>query len=122
MPNGIRITGISGDVSSVSVQSNVSKTWALLGRKWAGLRFKVHSVTLQRDELLVLKCQGGRCVLELEALNDEHGKTILQEDVSRYPLRCGERRRISLSQGQALAVTCSDIHHPFHKHGPIIET
>lgn len=120
--NGIRITGISGDVSSVSVQSNVKQTWALLGKKWAGLRWKVHEVRLQRDELLVLKCQGGRCVLELEALNDQHGNTILQEDVSRYPLRSGERRRISLEQGQALSMTCSDIRHPFHKHGPIIET
>jgi hypothetical protein len=122
MANGVKITGISGDVSSVSVQSNVSRTWALLGKKWAGLKWKVHEVTLQRDELVVLKCQGGRCVIELEALNDEHGQTILQEDVSRYSLRRGDRRKVSLAPGQALALTCSDIHHPFHRHGPIIET
>jgi len=122
MANGVRIRGLSGDVSSVSVQSSVTRTWALLGRKWRGLRYKQHEVTLQRDELLVLKCQGGSCVLELEALNEEHGKTVLQEDVSRKPLRAGERRKISLRQGQALCLTTSDIRHPFHKHGPIIET
>jgi hypothetical protein len=122
MANGLRIRGLSGDVSSVSVQSNVSRTWALLGRKWAGLAYKQHDLTLQRDELVVLKCQGSACVLELIALNEEHGKTILQEDVSRQALPIGHRRKIVLRQGQALCLTTSDIRHPFHRHGAIIET
>jgi hypothetical protein len=109
-------------VSNVSVQSNVNRTWALLGKKWAGLRWKVHEVTLQRDELLVLKCQGGRCVLELEGLGDEHGDTIVQEDVTRRRLGIGRPHRYELQQGQALALTTSTIKHPFHTLGPIIET
>jgi hypothetical protein len=118
----VRIRGVSGDVSNVSVQSNVNRTWALLGRKWAGLRWREHEVTLQRDELLVLKCQGGHCVLELTGLGDEHGDTIVQEDVSRIRLGVGRARRFPLAQGQALALTTATIKHPFHVHGPIIET
>lgn len=122
MPNGVRIQGVSGDVSNVSVQSNVERTWALLGRKWAGLAYRRHEVRLQRDELLVLKCQGSRCVLELTALNAEHGPTILQEDVSRERMVVGRARKVALGPGQALCLTTADIHHPFHRHGPIIET
>lgn len=122
MANGVRIQGLSGDVSSVSVQSSVERTWALLGKKWAGLAFKRHEVKLRRDELVVLKCQGGRCVLEITALSTEHGPTILQKDVSREPLRAGYSRRVRLEQGQALSLTTWDIVHPLHKQGPIIET
>jgi hypothetical protein len=122
MPNGIRIRGLSGDVSNVSVQSNVNATWALLGKKWHGLRWKVHDVTLQRDELLVLKCQGGTCVLELEGLGDEHGDTIVQEDVTRIRLGVGHATRFQLHQGQALCLTTATIKHPFKTLGPIIET
>jgi hypothetical protein len=122
MPNGIRIRGLSGDVSNVSVQSNVNRTWALLGKKWAGLRWKVHEVSLQRDELVVLKCQGGDCVLELQALSDEHGDTMVQEDVSRFRLGVRNAQRFELHQGQALCLTTATIKHPLHKLGPIIET
>lgn len=122
MSNGIRITGVSGDVSNVSVQSSVNSTWALLGRKWMGLRWKRHEVALGRDEVMVLKCQGGQCVLELEALGSEHGDTIIQEDVSRLRLVRGRPRRYRLAQGQSLVLTTPQIQHPFHRHGPIIET
>jgi hypothetical protein len=122
MANGIRIRGLSGDVSNVSVQSNVNRTWALLGKKWAGLRWKVHELSLQRDELLVLKCQGSHCVLELEALGNEHGDTIVQEDVSRYRLGLRDPRRYTMHPGQALCLTTPTIKHPYHTLGPIIET
>jgi hypothetical protein len=122
MPNGVRIRGVSGDVSSVSVQSSVNRTWALLGKKWAGLRWKEHDVSLQRDELLVLKCHGGSCVLELTGLGTEHGDTVVQEDVSRLHLRAGVTLRFKLGQGQALTLTTATIKHPFHVHGPILET
>lgn len=122
MSNGIRIQGLSGDVSSVSVQSSIERTWALLGKKWAGLAFKRHEVEVQRDELVVLKCQGGRCVLEITALSNEHGSTILQKDVSREALRPGDSRRVRLEQGQAVTITTANIVHPLHKSGPIIET
>lgn len=122
MPNGVKIRGVSGDVSNVSVQSNVTKTWALLGRKWAGLRWREHELALERDELVVLKCQGGDCVLELEALGNEHGDTIVQEDVTRYRLPMRQRQRVALHQGQAISLTTPSIQHPFHRLGPIIET
>lgn len=121
MANGVRIRGLSGDVSNVSVQSNVSRTWALLGKKWAGLKWKVHDIALQRDELLVLKCQGGDCVLELEATSDEHGHTIVQDDVTRKPLGLRRPQRYELHQGSALSLTTVTIQHPRHL-GPIIET
>lgn len=120
--NGLEVTGVSGDVSNVSVQSNVNRTFALLGRKWAGLRWKRHEIALQKDELVVLKCQGGACVLELKALGNEHGDTMIQEDVSRYRLRKGDVRRFPLQQGQALAITTATIRHPWERLGPIIET
>jgi hypothetical protein len=122
MSNGLRIRGVSGDVSSVSVQSSLTRTWALLGRKWAGLAWRVHEVALQRDELIVLKCQGGSCVLELTALGNEHGDMIVQEDVSRIRLELGSKQQFRLSQGQALVLTCPAIQHPFNRLGPIIET
>lgn len=121
MANGIRIRGVSGDVSNVSVQSNVNQTWALLGKKWAGLRWKVHEMSLQRDELVVLKCQGGSCVLELRCLGNDHGDTIVQEDVTRRRLD-RTPQRYELHQGQALALTTATIQHPFHRLGPVIET
>lgn len=121
MANGVRIRGLSGDVSNVSVQSNVNPTWALLGKKWAGLRWKIHEMPLQRDELVVLKCQGGNCVLELQSLGNEHGDTIVQEDVTRRRLDI-RPQRYELHQGQALSLTTATIQHPFHKLGPIIET
>jgi len=122
MANGLRIRGLSGDVSNVSVQSNLNRTWALLGKKWAGLKWKVHELNLARDELLVLKCQGGNCVLELESLGNEHGDTILQEDVTRQRLGLGRPRRFELHQGQALCLTTATIQHPFKRLGPVIET
>lgn len=122
MANGIRIRGVSGDVSSVSVQSSVSMTWALLGRKWAGLAWRQHDVAIERDELLVLKCQGGNCVLELEGLGGEHGDIIVQEDVSRVRLLRHQKKRYSLHQGASLVLSTTSIKHPLNKHGPIIET
>jgi hypothetical protein len=122
MPNGVRITGLSGDVSNVSVQSNVNRTWALLGKKWHGLKWRQHELSLQRDELVVLKCQGGDCVLEITGLGAEHGDTIVQEDVSRQRLGVGVRRRFPLHQGQALSLTTATIQHPWNRNGPIIET
>lgn len=122
MSNGVRIRGLSGDVSNVSVQSNITRTWALLGKKWAGLRWKSHDVGMERDELLVLKCQGGACCLEIEGLGGEHGSIIIQEDVSRMRLMRGQRRQFSLHQGMSLVLTTEKIVHPLHKHGPIIET
>lgn len=122
MTNGIRIRGLSGDVSNVSVQSSVVRSWALLGKKWAGLRWKTHEVSMERDEVCVLKCQGGSCALELEALGGPHGDIVVQEDVSRIRLRRGERREFKLHQGVSLVLTCTAIVHPLHKHGPIIET
>lgn len=122
MSNGVRIRGLSGDVSNVSVQSSAVQTWALLGRKWAGLRWKEHDVQIERDEVLVLKCQGGRCRLEIEGLGGAHGDIIIQEDVSRIKLRRGERRQFALHQGVSLVLTTQKIVHPLHKNGPIIET
>src|ERR1700758_413798 len=122
MSNGVRIRGLSGDVSSVSVQSSVTSTWALLGRKWHGLRYREHDVALERDEELVVKCQGGACQLELEGLGGPFGDIIVQEDVSRVRLRQGERRRYALRQGVSLVLTNQKIVHPLHKRGPIIET
>lgn len=120
--NGIRIRGLSGDVSNVSVQSSVVQTWALLGRKWAGLKWRTHEVSMERDEVVVLKCQGGNCRLELEGLGGEHGGLMVQEDVSRIRLRRGDRRSFSLRQGTSLVLTTEKIVHPLQKHGPIIET
>lgn len=122
MPNGIKIRGVSGDVSNVSVQSNVNSTWALLGRKWAGLAWREHELSLQRDELVVLKCQGGDCVLELVALGNEHGDTIVQEDVSRIRLAPGRKQRFRLLQGQSLVLTTPSIQHPWNRLGQVIET
>jgi len=122
MPNGLRIRGVSGDVSNVSVQSSVNRTWALLGRKWAGLAWKTHELALQRDEVCVLKCQGGNCVLELTCLGTEHGDIIAQEDVSRYRLPPGRGVKFALHQGASVVLTTATIKHPFHRHGPIIET
>lgn len=122
MSNGLRIRGMSGDVSNVSVQSSVVRTWALLGKKWAGLRWRVHEVSIERDEVMVLKCQGGDCRLEVENLGGPHGSIIIQEDVSRIRLQRGERRAFNLHQGVSLVVTNEKIVHPLHKHGPVIET
>jgi hypothetical protein len=82
----------------------------------------VHEVALQRDEVAVLKCHGGTCVLELTALGNEHGDTIVQEDVSRIRLALGRQQRFRLSQGQSLVLTTPSIRHPFNRIGPIIET
>jgi hypothetical protein len=122
MSNGLRIRGLSGDVSNVSVQSSVVSTWALLGRKWAGLRWREHDVSIERDEVIVLKCQGGNCRLELESLGGAHGSIVVQEDVSRIRLRRGHRQSFSLHQGASLVLTTEKIVHPLHKRGPVIET
>jgi hypothetical protein len=122
MSNGVRIRGLSGDVSNVSVQSSVASTWALLGRKWAGLRWRTHDVSLERDEVMVLKCQGGDCKLELEGLGGPHGSVMVQEDVSRFRLQRGQRLKFGLHQGVSLVLTNEKIVHPLQKHGPIIET
>jgi len=122
MSNGIRVTGVSGDVSNVSVQSSVVRSWALLGKKWAGLRWRVHDVALERDEVVVLKCQGGDCRLEVEGLGGPYGGVIIQQDVSRTRLLRGQRRSFALHQGVSLVLTNEKIVHPLHKHGPIIET
>jgi len=122
MSNGVRIRGLSGDVSNVSVQSSVTSTWALLGKKWAGLRWRTHDVSLERDEVMVLKCQGGDCRLELEGLGGPFGSIVVQEDVSRVRLRRGQRLAFGLHQGVSLVLTTEKIVHPLQKHGPIIET
>lgn len=122
MSNGVRIRGLSGDVSNVSVQSSIVRTWALLGKKWAGLRWRVHDVALERDEVMVLKCQGGTCRLEIESLGGPHGGVIIQEDVSRIRLIAGQRRAFDLHQGVSLVFTNEKIVYPLHKRGQIIET
>jgi hypothetical protein len=122
MSNGVRIRGQSGDVSNVSVQSNVVLSWALLGKKWAGLKWREHEVSIARDEVIVLKCQGGDCRLEIESLGGPHGNIVIQEDVSRIRLQRGQRKAFALHHGMPLVLTCERIVHPLQKHGPIIET
>ena len=122
MSNGVRIRGQSGDVSNVSVQSSVMRSWALLGKKWAGLKWREHEVSIERDEVIVLKCQGGDCRLEIEGLGGPHGSIVIQEDVSRIRLQRGQRKAFALHHGVSLVLTCEKIVHPLQKHGPIIET
>lgn len=122
MANAIRIRGLSGDVSSVSIQSSVHKTWGLLGKKWAGLRYRTHEVFLARDELVVLKCHGGSAVLSIEATRNDHGETIAHGDCPTLRLRTDRRsERILLRQGQAVCLKTTDAQYPWKVRGPIIE-
>lgn len=123
MGNGVRIRGLSGAVSSVSVQSTIAETWAMIGRKWLGLARRVHDLDIDKDELVVIKCQSGSCVLELEALGGDCGDTIVRQDVSSVRLRRHQRQRVTLREsGAPVSLTTVRIRHPWERRGAIIET
>jgi hypothetical protein len=120
MPNAIKIRGVSGGVDAVSVQSTVNATFALLGRKWHGLQFKVHEVTIQRDELVVIKCQGSDAVIQIEATDTEFGTTIAHGPATpTIPMRKGQRQKYSLRNGQALCLRTASMTYPLKSAGTI---
>lgn len=120
MANAIKIRGVSGGVDAISVQSSVNTTFALLGRKWHGLSFKQHELSIQRDELVVLKCQGSDAVIELDSLGTDHGSTIAHGPATpTIYLRKGQRQRFTLRNGQALCLRTADMRYPLNRMGTI---
>jgi hypothetical protein len=111
--NGFRIRGLNADSDRVAVQSSVQNTWMLTYK-----RFGIHpwaDVGMHRDELIVLKCQGGEAELELQPLGDKAGTLIAQS--SRHAtrtLRVGQRYKFALERGEALVLRTSNIVHPTH--------
>lgn len=111
--NGFRIRGLNPDSDRVSVQSNVQTTWMLPYRRWGLPIWK--DVGITRDELIILKCQGGDAAIELQPLGDRAGTLVANS--SRHAsktLRVGQRYRFELERGEALVIRSTSIVHPSH--------
>jgi len=111
--NGFRIRGLNADSDRVAVQSSVQSTWMLPYKRWGIAQWR--DVGIHRDELIVLKCQGGEAELEVEPLGDKAGTLIAQS--SRHAtrtLRVGQRYRFALERGEALVLRSTHILHPTH--------
>lgn len=109
--NGFKIRGLNPDSDRISVQSNVQSTWMLPYRRFGLPLWK--EVGMTRDELIILKCQGGEAAIELEPLGDRAGTIVAQS--SRYAtktLRVGQRYKFELERGEALVLRSTNIQHP----------
>lgn len=111
--NGFRIRGLNADADRVAVQSSVANTWMLTYKRWGFQQWS--DVGMHRDELIVLKCQGGEAELELEPLGDKAGTLIAQSSRrATRTLRVGQRYRFELERGEALVLRSTNIVHPTH--------
>ena len=113
--NGFRIRGLNQAANRVSVQSNVQSTWMLTRRRFGGLFPKWHDVGMNRDELIVIKCQDGAdsAEIELEPLGEKVG-TIIADSSRRgaRTMRVGQRYVWVLEPGEALVLRGAMIVHP----------
>jgi hypothetical protein len=111
--NGFKIRGQNQDSNRVSIQSNVQTTWMLTYRRPGAAGPIWHEVGMLRDELIVIKCQGGEAVIEIEPLGDAAGTLIAQSSrKSTQTLRCGSRYRWELERGESLVMRCTNIVYP----------
>lgn len=115
--NGFRIRGLNPDSDRVSVQSNVQTTWFLSaprkGNAGQSPRKEWQEVGMTRDELVVLKCQGGTAAIELQPLGDRAGTLIAQSSrKSTQTLRVGSKYRFELDPGEAVVMRCTNIVYP----------
>jgi hypothetical protein len=111
--NGFRLRGLNADSDRVAVQSSISSTWMLTYKRWGFNQWS--DVCIHRDELIVLKCQGGEAELELEPLGDKAGALIAQSSRrATRTMRVGQRYRFALERGEALVLRSTNILHPTH--------
>lgn len=115
--NGFRIRGLNQAANRISIQSSAQDTFMLTRRKWAGLLPKWHEVAQAQNELIVIKCQDGADIaeIEIEPLGDRVGCMIA--DSSRRAartLRVGSTYVFELAPGEALVLKSEKIVYPTH--------
>ena len=118
--NGFKIRGLNVASNRVSIQSNVQTTWMLSRKKWKFWDFKPleFEVGMDRDELIVIKCQDAAesAAIEITPLGDKVGTLIAQSSRrATKTLRVGSTYRWELEPGEALVMRASTIIYPTHE-------
>lgn len=113
--NGFHLRGLNQDCNRVSVQSSVANTWMMTYKKHAFARAAVHEVGMNRDEIIVVKCQdgSGHAEIEIRPLGGKSGTLIAQSSrKGQRTLRVGGKYRFELDPGEAVVLRTSSIVHP----------
>jgi hypothetical protein len=113
--NGVKVRGFTQDADRVSVQSSEHGSFLLTRRKFPFLPVKWTEINCDRNELLVLKCNGAATVIELESLGGKFGDLIIDQDHCRQRLKRGARLRLELKPNEAVFVHTASLIHPWHR-------
>src|SRR6266436_1573730 len=113
--NGFKLKGMNQHFNRVSVKSNVQTTWSPTYKTPGAKKAKEYEVGMLRDELIVLKCEDGAEVAELEIVPLGDGAGTMIAESSRgatKTLRVGSKYRWELQPGEALICRCSRMVYP----------
>lgn len=111
---GFKLRGLDADTDRVSVQSSAQPTHLLTRRKWALLPAKWTIIEMQRDELVVVKCNRGAASIELKHLGGPHGDLIIDDGGEFKQLREGSVLRLHLQPDRAVFVKTQAYQVPRH--------
>lgn len=113
--NGFKLRGQNQASGRISVKSTIHSTWMITYKKPWSLMPVEREVIMQKDELIILKCEDGADfpVVEIKPLGDKAGVMIVQSSRRGHrTLRVGKWERWELEPGEALVCRTSAIAHP----------
>jgi len=102
MSTGLRLRALDQDADRVSVQSSHQSSHLLTRRKFPVLPAKWTPVTIERDELLVLKCNHGTTAIDVKHVGGSDGAVILDDCGQKTILREGSVVRMRLRRDSAI--------------------
>lgn len=118
--NGFKLRGLNQDSNRVAVKSSVATTWMLTYLRPGAKRPIYHDVAMNRDELIVIKCEdgSGHAAIEITPLGEKVGTIIAQSSrKSTKVLRVGVAYRFEMDPGESIVLRGSKIIHPYHRQG-----
>ena len=113
--NGFKLRALNQDCNRVAVKSSVQTTWMLTYKARVLGPPKEYDIAMDKNELIVLKCEdgSGHAALEIRPLGDKVGTLIAQSSRKGIKtLRVGEKYRFELDPGESLVIRGNRIVHP----------
>jgi hypothetical protein len=113
--NGFKVRGLDADTDRVSIQSTHQQTHLLTRRKFPLLPAKWTLIEIERDELIVIKCNRGNAEIEIKHLGGPHGALVLDQQRQHTKIRAESRTRVQLKCDEAVFLHTEAVRHPLRR-------
>jgi hypothetical protein len=115
---GFKVRGLDADTDRVSIQSTAQRTHLLTRRRFPCLPAKWTTIEIDRDELIVIKCNHGTTDIEIKHLGGPHGALHIDEGGGRgQHLKEGGVAKVHLQVDHAIFVRTQTFRPPKGKGG-----